>query len=141
VIHPGDVIGSGTVGTGCFLELNGSGKLNNPDYQVQWLKEGDVVLKIGNKVSLQPNIMTLGFSKKWSLSRLNTLKNQPLYKLTRMIVVLEQKLLIKLQLLRKEYITFGSLSENSSETFGYYQVLNFLNQHLQYLTYKLFLLN
>jgi fumarylacetoacetate (FAA) hydrolase len=42
-LHPGDVIGSGTVGTGCFLELNGTGKLNNPDYQEQWLKEGDVV--------------------------------------------------------------------------------------------------
>ena len=42
-IFPGDVIGSGTVGTGCFLELNGTGKLNNPDYKAQWLKEGDVV--------------------------------------------------------------------------------------------------
>ena len=42
-IFPGDVIGSGTVGTGCFLELNGTGKLNNPDYPEQWLKEGDVV--------------------------------------------------------------------------------------------------
>lgn len=42
-IHPGDVIGSGTVGTGCFLELNGTGKLNDPNYQEQWLKEGDVV--------------------------------------------------------------------------------------------------
>ncbi len=42
-ILPGDVIGSGTVGTGCFLELNGTGKLNDPDYKVQWLKEGDVV--------------------------------------------------------------------------------------------------
>lgn len=42
-IFPGDVIGSGTVGTGCFLELNGTGKLNNPDYPVQWLQEGDVV--------------------------------------------------------------------------------------------------
>jgi fumarylacetoacetate (FAA) hydrolase len=42
-IHPGDVIGSGTVGTGCFLELNGTGKLNNPNYQAQWLKEGDIV--------------------------------------------------------------------------------------------------
>jgi fumarylacetoacetate (FAA) hydrolase len=31
------------VGTGCFLELNGTGKLNDPDYKVQWLKEGDVV--------------------------------------------------------------------------------------------------
>ena len=29
---PGDVIGSGTVGTGCFLELNGTGKLNDPNY-------------------------------------------------------------------------------------------------------------
>ena len=39
----GDVIGSGTVGTGCFLELNGTGKLNNPDYEEQWLQKGDVV--------------------------------------------------------------------------------------------------
>lgn len=42
-IMPGDVIGSGTVGTGCFLELNGTGKLNNPEYPEQWLQEGDVV--------------------------------------------------------------------------------------------------
>lgn len=42
-LYPGDVIGSGTVGTGCFLELNGTGKLNNPQYQPQWLKEGDAV--------------------------------------------------------------------------------------------------
>jgi len=42
-LYPGDVIGSGTVGTGCFLELNGTGKLNNPDYVEQWLQEGDTV--------------------------------------------------------------------------------------------------
>jgi fumarylacetoacetate (FAA) hydrolase len=42
-LFPGDVIGSGTVGTGCFLELNGTGKLNNPDYKEQWLQDGDVV--------------------------------------------------------------------------------------------------
>lgn len=42
-ILPGDVIGSGTVGTGCFLELNGTGKLNDPNYQEQWLQPGDVV--------------------------------------------------------------------------------------------------
>jgi len=42
-LFPGDVIGSGTVGTGCFLELNGTGKLNDPNYQEQWLQEGDVV--------------------------------------------------------------------------------------------------
>ena len=42
-LFPGDVIGSGTVGTGCFLELNGTGKLNDPNYPEQWLQEGDVV--------------------------------------------------------------------------------------------------
>lgn len=42
-LMPGDVIGSGTVGTGCFLELNGTGLLNNPDFVPQWLQEGDVV--------------------------------------------------------------------------------------------------
>jgi fumarylacetoacetate (FAA) hydrolase len=31
------------VGTGCFLELNGTGKLNDPNYTEQWLKNGDVV--------------------------------------------------------------------------------------------------
>ncbi len=37
-IYPGEVIGSGTVGTGCFLELNGSKITDN-----QWLKPGDRV--------------------------------------------------------------------------------------------------
>lgn len=41
-LHPGEVIGSGTVGTGCFLELNGSKITDN-----QWLKAGDeVVLEV-----------------------------------------------------------------------------------------------
>src|SRR3546814_13899265 len=42
-VFPGDVIGSGTVGTGCFLELNGTGNLRDPDYREQWLQPGDVV--------------------------------------------------------------------------------------------------
>ena len=42
-LYPGDVIGSGTVGTGCFLELNGTGKLNDSNYTEQWLQPGDVV--------------------------------------------------------------------------------------------------
>src|SRR6185312_13292527 len=47
-LYPGDVIGSGTVGTGCFLELNGTGKLNDPNYNEQWLQAGDIVeLEIG----------------------------------------------------------------------------------------------
>ena len=42
-LYGGDVIGSGTVGTGCFLELNGTGKLNDPNYVEQWLLPGDIV--------------------------------------------------------------------------------------------------
>ncbi|MEJ5960669.1 fumarylacetoacetate hydrolase family protein [Pedobacter immunditicola] len=42
-ILPGDVIGSGTVGTGCFLELNGTGLLHDENYQPQWLQDGDEV--------------------------------------------------------------------------------------------------
>ncbi len=42
-LYPGDVIGSGTVGTGCFLELNGTGKFQDPNYEEQWLQEGDEV--------------------------------------------------------------------------------------------------
>lgn len=42
-VWPGDVIGSGTVGTGCFLELNGTGLLNDPSFKPQWLQAGDVV--------------------------------------------------------------------------------------------------
>jgi fumarylacetoacetate (FAA) hydrolase len=42
-MYPGDIIGSGTVGTGCFLELNGSGKLKDPNYKEQWLQPGDTV--------------------------------------------------------------------------------------------------
>lgn len=38
-LYPGDVIGSGTVGTGCFLELNGSKVFPQP----WWLGDGDVV--------------------------------------------------------------------------------------------------
>jgi len=42
-VLPGDVIGSGTVGTGCFLELNGTGLLNDADYRPQWLQPNDLV--------------------------------------------------------------------------------------------------
>jgi len=57
-LFPGDIIGSGTVGTGCFLELNGTGKLNDPEYQEQWLQEGDVVeMEIANLGRLNNTIV------------------------------------------------------------------------------------
>ena len=42
-LFPGDVIGSGTVGTGCLLEINGSRKALDPNYMERWLKDGDEV--------------------------------------------------------------------------------------------------
>ena len=51
-LRPGEVIGSGTVGTGCFLELNGSKVTHN-----QWLQPGDdVVLEVGALGRLQNRI-------------------------------------------------------------------------------------
>ncbi len=52
-LYPGDIIGSGTCGTGCLLELNGSAD------KEQWLQDGDAVEinagilgKLSNKVKL-----------------------------------------------------------------------------------------
>jgi fumarylacetoacetate (FAA) hydrolase len=46
-LFPGDIIGSGTVGTGCFLELNGTAELEakakGETYSPVWLKDGDVI--------------------------------------------------------------------------------------------------
>ncbi|HVX50533.1 MAG TPA: fumarylacetoacetate hydrolase family protein [Chitinophagaceae bacterium] len=57
-LHAGDVIGSGTVGTGCFLELNATAKQENPGYQEQWLKEGDIIeMEIDCLGILQNNIV------------------------------------------------------------------------------------
>jgi fumarylacetoacetate (FAA) hydrolase len=63
-LHPGEVIGSGTVGTGCFLELNGNPKEKNPKYKSipgftdnWWLKPGDaVVLEIDELGRLENTI-------------------------------------------------------------------------------------
>ena len=46
-LHPGDVIGSGTVGTGCYLELNGThalvAKEKGEDFTPVWLQDGDSI--------------------------------------------------------------------------------------------------
>ena len=54
-LYPGDIIGSGTCATGCFLELN-QGKSNS-----KWLKEGDTVrLEIDRLGSLSNKICLAG---------------------------------------------------------------------------------
>lgn len=46
-IYPGEVIGSGTVGTGCYMELNGTWALNAKEkgekFSPVWLKDGDTI--------------------------------------------------------------------------------------------------
>lgn len=65
-LFPGDVIGSGTVGTGCFLELNGTGKLNDPNYVEQWLQPNDLVeMEIDHLGKLSNNI--IAEETEWSI--------------------------------------------------------------------------
>lgn len=40
-LYPGDIIGSGTVGTGCLLEINGTGKRRDKAYQEIWIQPND----------------------------------------------------------------------------------------------------
>lgn len=55
-LYPGDVIGSGTVGTGCLAELNSSRILDN-----LWLKPGDVVrLEVEMLGALENTIVLAG---------------------------------------------------------------------------------
>ena len=73
-LYPGDVIGSGTVGTGCFLELNGTGKLQDPAYQEQWLQPGDSVEMIIDALGTLSN-QIVKEETDWSILRQK--KNQP----------------------------------------------------------------
>jgi len=72
-VYPGDVIGSGTVGTGCFLELNGTGLLNDPNYKPQWLQPGDKVVMEVTGLGLLENTIVAERSD-WSILEL---KKQP----------------------------------------------------------------
>ena len=73
-LFPGDVIGSGTVGTGCFLELNGTAKLKNPDHVPQWLKEGDVISLSIDQLGTLTNVLKKEHTS-WSI--LEKKKNLP----------------------------------------------------------------
>lgn len=71
---PGDVIGSGTVGTGCYLELNGTrarlAKERGEEYQPVWLQDGDIIeLEIENLGILRNKI-------KWNGSNHSILKKK-----------------------------------------------------------------
>jgi fumarylacetoacetate (FAA) hydrolase len=65
-LYPGDVIGSGTVGTGCFLELNGTGKRLDPNYQPQWLQNGDRVTMTIDQLGILEN-QIIAEDTNWSI--------------------------------------------------------------------------
>jgi fumarylacetoacetate (FAA) hydrolase len=61
-LQPGDVIGSGTVGTGCYLELNGTwtreAKEKGEQFSPVWLQNGDIIeLEIENLGILRNRIV------------------------------------------------------------------------------------
>lgn len=73
------------------------------------------------------NRLSLGYLNKWDFARrVDSLKAQPIEKLERLVQNLRDKFVTKLNLLRKEFITFGSFSTNSSEILGLFQLYNFL---------------
>lgn len=59
MLYPGEVIGSGTVGTGCLLELNGTARATNPQAPERWLTPGDVVRLEGTALGELENIIHL----------------------------------------------------------------------------------
>ena len=65
-LYPGDVIGSGTVGTGCFLELNGTGKRLDPNFQPQWLQNGDRVTMTIDQLGVLEN-QIIAEDTNWSI--------------------------------------------------------------------------
>ncbi len=77
-IFPGEVIGSGTVGTGCYLELNGTrarlAKEKGEEYTPVWIEPGDIIEleitglgKLSNKVTLSKSNISI-LAKKRPLS-------------------------------------------------------------------------
>nr|YP_007890166.1 ribosomal protein S3 [Pleodorina starrii]AFY64437.1 ribosomal protein S3 [Pleodorina starrii] len=79
----------------------------------------------------------LGYNKKWysaksyalakSLSKYSKgLASYQVEKLTKLIRILEKKSLVKMEALRKDFITFGTISK--TRVFGYYQLITFLKQ-------------
>ncbi len=74
-IFPGEVIGSGTVGTGCYLELNGTwareAKEKGEEFSPIWIKSGDtftlevdILGQLTNKVVLSDSNKTILKKKK-----------------------------------------------------------------------------
>jgi fumarylacetoacetate (FAA) hydrolase len=62
-LYPGDVIGSGTVGTGCYMELNGTwareAAQNGETHRPVWLGSGDEIVLEGTGLGVLKNKICL----------------------------------------------------------------------------------
>jgi len=65
-----------------------------------------------------------GYSKKWSVSRLKALKDQPLLRLLKLGKTLQTAALTQMEKLKKDYFEFGTLTK--TQTFNYYQMIQFI---------------
>nr|ALO63388.1 ribosomal protein S3 [Carteria sp. SAG 8-5] len=103
--------------------------------QKNFLKHLKDQMKYWNEQMQKKEAALLGYNKKWSLKSFenftNKLKNKPIYKLTKLVETLEKKSLIKMDKLRNDFISSGPLSK--AQTFGYYQILNFLKLLKEYI--------
>jgi ribosomal protein S3 len=99
---------------------------------LKYLKEQ---MKYWNDQMQKKEAAPLGYNKKWSSKSFdnltNKLKNKPIYKLNKLVDTLEKKSLIKMDRLRNDFISSGPLSK--AQTFGYYQIINFLKLLKEYI--------
>lgn len=83
--------------------------------------------------AIERSAMPLGWSKKWDFNVVKKgLGLKSLKVLTKLISVLEQKLLNKMESLRNEFFMFGFITKASS--LRYYQMLTFLKQLKEYVS-------
>jgi ribosomal protein S3 len=66
----------------------------------------------------------LGYNRKWSLTRIDILKKQPLPVLHKLLKSLQAQAINTLETLRKEFIALGNLSK--TQCFNYYQMIVFI---------------
>ncbi|MGQ2964048.1 MAG: 30S ribosomal protein S3 [Agrobacterium sp.] len=72
---------------------------------------------------------TLGSNVQWNLKTQKHLSLKSYSKITKLISIIEQKSLKKMESLRKDYIAFGSSAAiTKAESYSYYQMLSFLKQ-------------
>nr|UZA61385.1 ribosomal protein S3 [Chlorogonium euchlorum] len=109
-------------------------KLKNLKSNKQLVTQSFGVVPPKNPSGVFWSAWAFGKSKKWNFSAVkNSLALKSVAQLTKFISVLEQKNLLKMEVLRKDFIALGSISKTAS--FNYYQMLMFLKQLKEYVAF------